>query len=133
MSVLSSPAALTAALNTDSCGLVDAALTACSLLIEPMLPLPSAGIIAQSAPTRAAVPAAEPADGVGLGVTLTGPAPPVGVAEVVVVLPHAAAASARPAASAAQAAGAVRKECSRMTVVLTQDVHVLAQCPGTVR
>jgi hypothetical protein len=48
------------------------------------------------------------------------------------VLPHAASTNARPAASAAQAAGAARKECSRMGNVLTQDQHALAQTLGTV-
>jgi hypothetical protein len=97
-----------------------------------MLPLPLAGIIAQSAPTRAAAPAAGRLDADGLGVTFTGPAPPVGVAAVVLVLPHAAAAIARPAASAAQAADAARKECSRMGNVLTQERQPLAQSLGTV-
>src|SRR5215468_9840953 len=83
---------------------------ACSLLMEPAPPLPCAGIMAQSDPTRAA--SAELAAGAGEGVTagpvLTGPAPPVGVADVVVVVPQAAAATARLAASAASAA---RRTC----------------------
>jgi len=85
--------------------------------------------MAQSAPTRAAAPAAGSLDADELGVTLTGPAPPVGVADVVLVLPHAATAS---AASAAQAADAARKECSRMANVLTQERQALAQSLGTV-
>ncbi len=89
--------------------------------------------MAQSAPTRAAVAAVGRLDADGFGVSDTGPALPVGVADVVVVLPHAATASASPTASAAQAVGAVRKECSRMGNVLTHDWHALAQRSGTVR
>jgi hypothetical protein len=95
--------------------------------------LPLTGIIAQSAPTRAVVPAVGRLETDGLGVTFTGPAEPVGVADVVVVRPHAASASAKPTASAAHAAGAARKECSRIGNVLTQDWHALAQSLGTVR
>src|SRR5262249_56057809 len=71
-------------------------------------------------------------DAPGFGVTLTGPAPPVGLAAVVLVVPQAATVSARPATSAAYAAGAARKECSRMANVLTQDWQALAQSIFTV-
>jgi len=85
--------------------LVEAAVIACWVLIELALPWPEFGIMAQSAPIRAAVPDAAGAGGLGLAVT--GPAEPVGEAEVVVELPQAAAASARPA-SAPTAAGRAR-------------------------
>ncbi|HUZ52250.1 MAG TPA: hypothetical protein VMU94_06950 [Streptosporangiaceae bacterium] len=75
------------------------------MLIELMLPRPESGIMAQSAPIRAAVPDAA-GDAVGLAVAVTGPAEPVGEADVVFELPQAAAASARPA-SAPRAAGRV--------------------------
>jgi len=88
--------------------------------------------MAQSAPTRDAAPAAGRLDAPGFGVTLTGPAPPVGLAAVVLVVPQAATVSARPATSAAHAAGAARKECSRMANVLTQDWQALAQSIFTV-
>jgi hypothetical protein len=88
--------------------------------------------MAQSAPTREVVAAVGRLDADGFGVSDTGPALPVGVADVVFVLPHADTASANPTASTAQAIGAARKECSRMGNVLTHDWHALAQRRGTV-
>jgi hypothetical protein len=129
LSVLFSPALRTAAMNTESCGFAAAALIACSLLIEPMLPLPLAGIIAQSAPMRAAV--AELA-GLGTGVAV-GVAVPVGVAVIVFELPHAVNASAVPAiaapAIAATAAGRIRcarKPCGLMRNVVSSAIPALA-------
>src|SRR6266568_3405871 len=43
-------------MNTESRGLLDAAVMARSVLIARMLPLPAAGIMPQSLPTRAAAP-----------------------------------------------------------------------------
>jgi hypothetical protein len=117
----------TAATKTDNCGLLDAAVIAFFVLMEPMFPLPVSGIMPQSDPTRAAV-----ADAVGLGLLgllgllvlgllvlvplglglpvlelrpalplTTGPAPPVCVAEGSGALPQAVRANAMLAATAA--------------------------------
>jgi hypothetical protein len=106
--------------------LLDAAVIAFFVLMEPMFPLPVSGIMPQSDPTRAAV-----ADAVGLGLLgllvlgllvlvplglglglpvlelrpalplTTGPAPPVWVAEGSGALPQAVTANAMLAATAA--------------------------------
>ena len=104
--------------------MLDAAVIAFFVLMEPMFPLPVSGIMPQSDPTRAAV-----ADAVGLGLLgllvlgllmlvplglglpvlelrpalplTTGPAPPVWVAEGSGALPQAVTANAMLAATAA--------------------------------
>src|SRR5215471_3731971 len=53
-SLLPSPAVRTAATNTESCGLRDAAVIACSLLSWLMLPLPLDGIMPHAATSTAA-------------------------------------------------------------------------------
>lgn len=95
-----------------------------------MLPLPVGGMIAQSAPIRAAAPDAVvlglglwlwvalvlvPGVGLGLGPTLmTGPALPVGLAGMGGDFPQAVAANAMLAAIAAHRTCVLRTECSRM-------------------
>src|SRR5215831_2363607 len=96
-----------------------------------MLPLPVGGMIAQSAPIRAAAADAVVLGlglwlwvalvlvpgvglGLGLGLTMTGPALPVGVAGMAGDFPQAVAANAMLAATAAHRTCVLRTECSRM-------------------
>src|SRR5258708_38975032 len=108
------------------------------VLTAPRLPRPFAGINAQSAPTGAAAGRADTvgrADAVGradlvgradalgragrLGVRLTGPAPPVGLATMVVdVVPQAADANTRTPAITANRIMLAGQECSRMSGIL---------------